>query len=254
MEHAFSRTERLIGEEGLKNLRQSAVMIFGIGGVGSFAAEALARSAVGHLILVDHDDISLTNINRQLHALHSTLGQAKVEVMKNRILEINPQARVEANKTFYSETNADSLLALRPDYVIDAIDSVTSKVSLIKECLLRQIPLISSMGAGNRLTAENYKFMDISQTSGDPLAKSVRKLLRQEGIYRGVKVLSTSTPTIAPLSAGDFSGNNRNGSKDTKKDACGRKESALPGSVSFVPSVVGLLIAGEVVRNILEDM
>ena len=237
MEHPFSRTARLIGEEGLQKLRQSSVMIFGIGGVGSYTAEALARSALGCFTLVDHDDICLTNINRQIHALHSTLGQAKVEVMKNRILEINPQAQVETVQKFYSQENAGLFLTAQPDYVVDAIDSVSNKVSLIKECLQRRIPLISSMGAGNRLTAEGYKVLDISKTSGDPLAKSVRKLLRKEGITKGVKVVSTPVPATPPGSSG------LNGFND---------EASVPGSVSFVPSVVGLLIAGEVIRDLLK--
>jgi len=184
MQHEFSRTELLIGNSGLEKLRKSTVMIFGIGGVGSFTVEALARAAVGHLILVDYDEICLTNINRQLHALQSTVGEAKAEVMKRRILEINPIANVEVIKEFYSDADADRMLGRTLDYVIDTIDTVSSKVSLAKQCLLRKIPLISSMGAGNRLTAANYKVTDISKTSGDPLAKSVRKLLRKEGITR----------------------------------------------------------------------
>lgn len=239
MEHKFSRTELLIGNPGLAKLRQSTVMILGIGGVGSFTAEALARAGIGNLILVDHDDICLTNINRQLHALHSTIGEAKVEVMKHRILDINPEARVETIKEFYSAANSESLLNRKPDYVVDAIDTVSSKVHLIKECLLRGLPLISSMGAGNRLLAENYKATDISQTSGDPLAKVMRKLLRKEGITKGVKVVSSPDLPLSPLSTPDtspFQG----------------PQSRPPGSISFVPSVVGLLIAGDVVRDLLQ--
>jgi tRNA A37 threonylcarbamoyladenosine dehydratase len=194
--------------------------------------EALARAAVGHLILVDYDDISLTNINRQIHALRSTVGEAKVEVMKRRILEINPEANVETIKEFYSDADADRMLGRKLDYVIDAIDTVSSKVSLAKECLLRKIPLISSMGAGNRLTAENYRVTDISKTSGDPLAKAVRKLLRKEGIIKGLKVVSTPDLPLTPLSS----------EADCRQ---------IPGSISFVPPVVGLLIAGEVVRDLL---
>ena len=233
MQHEFSRTERLIGNNGLENLRKSTVMIFGIGGVGSYTVEGLARAAVGHLILVDFDEICLTNINRQLHALHSTVGEAKVEVMRRRILEINPAAIVEVFKAFYSDGDADRMLGRKLDYVIDAIDTVSSKVSLAKECLQRKIPLISSMGAGNRLTAENYRVTDISKTSGDPLAKAVRKLLRKEGITKGIKVVSTTDLPLTPLSSEDDG-------------------QVVPGSISFVPSVVGLLIAGEVVRDLLQ--
>jgi len=249
MEHIFSRTELLIGNSGLEKLRESTVIIFGVGGVGSFAAEALARAAVGHLILVDYDDICLTNINRQLHALLSTVGEAKVEVMKRRILEINPEANVETIMEFYTAANAERLLDRKLDYVVDAIDNVSSKVNLVKECLLRKIPLISSMGAGNRLTAENYRVSDISKTSGDPLAKAMRKLLRKEGITEGVKVVSSSDLPIKLLCAED----DLNDCICRDGDIGYAKNRQIPGSISFVPPVVGLLIAGEVVRDLLLD-
>ncbi|MHB8073922.1 tRNA threonylcarbamoyladenosine dehydratase [Desulfosporosinus fructosivorans] len=250
MQHEFSRTELLIGSSGLEKLRKSTIMILGIGGVGSYAVEALARAAVGHLILVDYDDICLTNINRQLHALHSTVGEAKVEVMKRRILEINPEANVETIKEFYSDKDADRMLGRKLDYVVDAIDTVSSKVSLVKECLHRKIPLISSMGAGNRLTAANYKVTDISKTSGDPLAKAVRKLLRKEGITKGLKVVSTTDLPLTPISSqADCTNNCICPSGDAH---CAEKRQ-IPGSISFVTSVVGLLIAGEVVRDLLQD-
>ncbi len=232
MQHEFSRTELLIGNTGLDKLRQSTVMIFGIGGVGSYTVEALARAGVGHLILVDYDDICLTNINRQLHALHSTVGMAKIEVMKRRILEINPKAQVETIKKFYTAADADHFLDRELDYVIDAIDTVSSKVNLAKECLQRKVSFISSMGAGNRLTAENYKVTDISKTSGDPLAKAMRKLLRKEGITHGIKVVFSPDLPLTPISSSE--------------------NCHIPGSISFVPSVVGLLIAGEVIRDLLQ--
>ena len=249
MQHEFSRTELLIGSSGLEMLRNSTVMIFGVGGVGSYTVEALARAAVGHLILVDYDDISLTNINRQIHALHSTVGEAKVEVMKRRILEINPEAKVEAIKEFYSEADAGRIFGRKLDYVIDAIDTVSSKVSLAKECLFRKIPLISSMGAGNRLTAENYRVTDISKTSGDPLAKAVRKLLRKEGITKGLKVVSTPDLPLTPFSS---EGDDENNSSSSSGDMAYLEKHPVPGSISFVPPVVGLLIAGEVVRDLLQ--
>ena len=249
MQHEFTRTELLIGTHGLEKLRQSTVMIFGVGGVGSYTVEALARAAVGHLILVDFDEISVTNLNRQIHALHSTIGEAKVEVMKRRILEINPEAMVETLREFYSAVNAERLLDRELDYVVDAIDTVSSKVNLAKECLLRKIPLISSMGAGNRLTAENYRVTDISKTSGDPLAKAMRKLLRQEGITTGVKVVFSPDLPLTPLTM----------NSDAKNDSLCPSDNEIiiekrqtPGSISFVPSVVGLLIAGEVVRDLLQ--
>lgn len=242
MQQEFSRTELLIGTAGLEKLGRSTVIIFGVGGVGSFTVEALARAGVGHLILVDFDEISITNLNRQIHALHSTLGKAKVEVMKDRIREINPEAKVETRREFYSAANSDQFLNQNLDYVVDAIDTVSSKVILAKECLLRQIPIISSMGAGNRLTAENYRVSDLSQTSGDPLAKAMRKLLRKEGITAGLKVVSSSDLPCTP----------RSGQADSPNNSHCLEKRQVPGSISFVPSVVGLLIAGEVVRDLLQ--
>ena len=248
MQHEFTRTELLIGTQGLEILRMSTVMILGIGGVGSYTVEALARAGVGHLILVDFDEISITNLNRQIHALHSTIGEAKVEVMKRRILEVNPKAEIETLQEFYSATNAARLLDRNLSYVIDAIDTVSSKVNLAKECLLRKIPLISSMGAGNRLTAENYKVTDISKTSGDPLAKAMRKLLRKEGITTGVKVVSSPDLPLTPFT---INADSRNDYLRPSDDIIGIEKRQVPGSISFVPSVVGLLIAGEVVRDLL---
>lgn len=251
MQHEFSRTELLIGKNGLEKLRRSTIIIFGIGGVGSYAVEALARAAVGHFILVDYDDICITNINRQLHALHSTVGEAKVEAMRRRILEINPAANVETIKEFYSAENSDRMLGKKPDYVIDAIDTVTCKVSLATECLRLEIPLISSMGAGNRLTAANYRVTDISKTSGDPLAKAVRKLLRKEGITKGLKVVSTTDLPLTPLPSETDCQNKCTYPSGDGDDHYAEKRQT-PGSISFVTSVVGLLIAGEVVRDLLE--
>lgn len=248
MQHRFSRTEILIGKTALEKLSESTVIIFGIGGVGSYTAEALARAGVGHLILVDYDEICLTNINRQLHALRSTIGQAKVDVMRTRILEINPKANVEAIKEFFSAENAESFLGRNPDYVVDAIDTVSGKVSLIKECMQRGIPLISSMGAGNRLSAENYRITDISKTSGDPLAKAVRKLLRKEGITKGVKVVYSPDLPLTPLPT---EADCRNNCICPGGDAHCALKRQIPGSISFVPPVVGLLMAGQVVNDLI---
>jgi tRNA threonylcarbamoyladenosine dehydratase len=260
MEHTFSRTELLIGTEGIEKLRHSTVLIFGIGGVGSYTVEALARAAIGHLILVDFDEVSISNLNRQIHALHSTIGEAKVDVMKRRIAEINPEAQVETLREFLSAANIDQFLERKLDYIVDAIDTVSSKVILAKECLARKIPLISSMGAGNRLTAENYRISDISKTSGDPLAKTMRKLLRQEGISSGVKVVFSPDPPIPPLSPlAQFPPHSFGDSMPTPSESSSGSTSMIskrqtPGSISFVPSVVGLLIAGEVVRDLLKDL
>jgi tRNA A37 threonylcarbamoyladenosine dehydratase len=238
MRTQFSRTELLIGRSGIARLQGSKVTVFGIGGVGSFTVEALARLGIGHFKLIDPDKICLTNLNRQLIALHSTLGQSKVQVMKKRIEDINPQARVETYSLFYTETEAELLLSDSPDYVIDAIDTVKSKVSLAKECYQRKLNFISSMGTGNRLDATGFRIADISKTSGDPLAKAVRKLLRKEGIYQGIKVLYSPHP---PLKI------------DSDRESGSLTKKQIPGSVSFVPSVAGLLIAGEVARDLLES-
>jgi tRNA A37 threonylcarbamoyladenosine dehydratase len=241
MQNQFSRTEILIGQDGLNRLKSSTVLVFGIGGVGSFTVEALARAGVGRLIMVDYDEICLTNLNRQLHALHSTLGKSKVEVMKQRILDINPAIEIEAVKSFYTENDADKFLNRKLDYIVDAIDTVAGKVSLAKECLQRNIPFISSMGAGNRLTAANFRVADISETSGCPLAKAMRKLLRQQGISKGIKVVFSPDLPLKPLRIPNDSSH------------CSDKSRPIPGSISFVPSVVGLLIAGEVIRDLLNS-
>ena len=248
MQNQFSRTELLIGQDGLDRLKSSSVLVFGIGGVGSYTVEALARAGVGHLILVDFDEICLTNLNRQLHALRSTVGESKVEVMKQRILNINPDIQIEAFKSFYTENEAEKFLNRKLDYVVDAIDTVAGKVSLAKECLERKIPFISSMGAGNRLTAANFQIADISKTSGCPLAKAMRKLLRKQGITKGVKVIFSPDLPLEPLQGSDDCKNN---CICPGGDAHCAKKRQIPGSISFVPSVVGLLIAGEVVRDLL---
>lgn len=249
MQHKFSRTEILIGAEGLDRLKQSHIMVFGVGGVGSYTVEALARAGVGRLTLVDYDEICLTNINRQLHALYSTIGKSKVDVMKERIAQINHQAVVDTRKEFYKEELAEEFFGDKPDYVVDAIDTVSSKVSLAKECLRREIPFISSMGAGNRMSANNYKVTDLSKTSGDPLAKAMRKLLRKDGITKGIKVVYSPDLPQEPL---PVEADCRNNCICPGGDAHCALKRQIPGSISFVPPVVGLLIAGEVVRDLLK--
>lgn len=248
MQHQFSRTELLIGHDGLVKLKDSKVFLFGIGGVGSFTAEALARAGVGGLTLIDFDEICLTNINRQLHALHSTVGRSKVEVMKERLLDINPEIDIRIFKSFYKEEDAEEIFAEKPDYVVDAIDTVKSKVSLAKECYQRKIPLISCMGAGNRLDALSFRVADISKTAGCPLAKAVRKLLRREGITQGYKVVYSPEPALKPLEQEVSCATN---CICPSGDAHCSKKRQIPGSVSFVPSVAGLIMAGEVVKDLL---
>lgn len=268
MQNQFVRTIILIGQDGWELLQASTVMVFGIGGVGSYVVEALARAGVGHLILVDHDEISLSNLNRQIQALHSTVGRAKVEVMKERVLDINPDIQIEAVKAFYTENEAEEFLNNKLDYVVDAIDTVAGKVSLARECLQRKINFIASMGAGNRLSAANFKIADISETRGCPLAKAMRKLLRQQGINTGIKVLFSPDPVLKPLPLAENEGlagerqlfGDKQFSEDKQPEhsnstaeerSCGKRP--VPGSISYVPSTAGLLIAGEVIRDLLQQ-
>lgn len=237
MVNEFSRTELLLGEEGLQRLRKSTVMVLGVGGVGSHCIEALARSGVGRLILVDNDTVSLTNINRQSIAYHSTVGQYKTQVMKARIRDICPQTEVVTHETFVLPENMEEIFAERPDYIIDAIDTVTAKLALAERAVADQIPIISCMGTGNKLHAELFEITDISKTSVCPLCKVMRKELKTRGIFH-LKVLYSKEKPV------DTSG------RDSGEDKGQRR--SLPGSVAFVPPVAGLLIAGEVIRELCD--
>lgn len=231
----FSRTELLIGAEKIGKIKRAAVMVLGVGGVGSHCIEALARSGVGKLILVDNDTVSLTNINRQSIAYHSSVGQYKTKVMEERIRDICPDIEVKTWETFVLPDNVERLLEEAPDYIIDAIDTVTAKLAVIEKAVERGIPIISSMGTGNKLHGELFEITDIGKTSVCPLCKVMRKELRARGI-RHLKVLySRETPV-------DVSG------RDTGEEKGQRR--SIPGSISFVPPVAGLLIAGEVLRDI----
>lgn len=227
----FSRAELLLGEEALEKLRSARVALFGIGGVGSFAAEALARGGVGHITLVDGDTVSITNINRQLIALHSTVGKEKTAVMAERIVDISPETKVETYPVVYGTENRDLLDFSTYDYVIDAIDTVTSKLILIEEAKKAGVPVISCMGTGNKFHPERFEVTDISKTSVCPLAKVMRKELKVRGI-KNVKVVYSKEEPQKPAE-----------SKET-----GKRQ--IPGSLSFVPPVAGLLLAGEVIRHI----
>ncbi|MCX7695167.1 MAG: tRNA threonylcarbamoyladenosine dehydratase [Caloramator sp.] len=232
----FSRTELLIGREALEKLKKSKVAVFGVGGVGSFAVEALARSGVGTLVLVDKDDICITNINRQIHATTKTVGKPKVEVMAERIKDINPLCDVVTYKMFYNKDTAKELLSDDYDYVIDAIDTVSSKIDLIVRCKENNIPIISSMGAGNKLDPTKFEVSDIYKTSVCPLAKVMRSELKK----RGVKDLKVVYSKETPIRRDDIQQTNENPRKQ------------VPASISFVPSVVGLIIAGEVIKDIIK--
>lgn len=237
MTHAFSRTELLIGEDGLNKLKHSTVMVLGVGGVGSHCIEALARCNVGTLILVDNDTVSLTNINRQSIAYHSTIGRMKTDVMKERIKDISPETQVYTYETFVLPENLTSLFTQNVDYIVDAIDTVTAKLALIEYATQNNISIISCMGTGNKIHPELFEITDISKTSVCPLCKVMRKELKSRGIHHLKVLYSKETPI-------DTTG------KVTGEDL-GSKRS-LPGSISFTPPVAGLLIAGEVVRNLVD--
>ena len=235
MINEYSRTELLIGSEGMERLRGASVLVFGVGGVGSHCIEALARSGIGHLIMVDNDTVSLTNINRQSIALHSTVGQYKTKVMKEKIRDIDPAIRVDTYETFVLPDNVETVFREQPDYVIDAIDTVTAKLAVIEYAQERGIPVISSMGTGNKLHPELFEITDISKTSVCPLCRVMRRELKARGIAHLKVVYSKEKPV-------DTSG------RETGEDPGARR--SVPGSISFVPPAAGLLIAGEVIREL----
>ncbi len=228
------RTAMLVGDDGVEKLKASSVLLFGVGGVGSFAAEALARAGVGHIGLCDNDTVSVSNINRQLVALNSTVGKLKVDVMRERIADINPDAKVTVYPCFYSAETAGDFNFEDYDYIIDAIDTVTSKLLIIKTAKEKNIPVISCMGTGNKLDPTALTVTDIKKTSGCPLARVMRRELKNLGINSLKVVFSTEQP-IKPL----FQQENED-------------KRSVPGSVSFVPSAAGLIAAGEVIKDIVK--
>lgn len=249
MLHQFSRTELLIGEEALQKLKNSKVAIFGIGGVGSYTAEGLARAGVGKLVLIDDDCVCLTNINRQLIATHKTIGKPKVEVMKERILDINPQAEVTIFQKFYLPETAAEMIFDDYDYIVDAIDTVTGKIDLIMKAGERNIPIMSCMGAGNKLDPTQFEVTDIFKTSICPLAKVMRKELKKRGIPSLKVVYSKEVPIDPRETEGSSCATSCICPSGTTRKCTTRRQ--IPGSVSFVPSVAGLIIAGEVVKDII---
>lgn len=235
MIHEFSRTELLIGAEAMERLKHASVMVFGVGGVGSHCIDALARSGIGNLTLIDNDRVSLTNINRQSVANHHTIGMYKTEVIKGQIRDICPEIQVETYERFILKDNLSDLFERKPDYIVDAIDTVTAKLAIIEWAGRLEIPLISSMGTGNKLHPELFEITDLSKTSVCPLCKVMRKELKARGITH-LKVLYSKEPPV------DVSG------QITEEEKKGRR--SVPGSISFVPPVAGLLIAGEVIRSL----
>ena len=231
----YDRSQLLIGETGLQKLRQAHVAIAGIGGVGSYVAEALARAGIGRLTLIDHDVIDVTNLNRQIHALHSTIGQAKVTVMQERIADIDPDIDVIAKTDFILPENIDKVFNESYNYLIDAIDTITSKLAIILWAKTHQIPIICSMGTANKLDNRQFILTDISQTKVCPLVKIMRHELRKRGIEQDVTVLYSPSAVIKP--------------QDNKE----MQKKRTAGSISYVPATAGLLIAGEVVRQLLNN-
>ena len=241
MEEQFIRTQMLLGSEAMNRLRNSRVAIFGIGGVGGYAAEALARSGIGAFDLIDMDMVSISNINRQIIAAMSTVGRYKTEVMRDRILDINPQADVVVHNCFYLPENEQEFNFNQYDYIVDAVDTVTAKISIICKAKKLQIPVISSMGAGNKMDAAAFRAGDISNTSVCPLARVMRRELKKRGID-SLKVVYSKEKPMKPME--EF----MEESSDTGMLSNRR---STPGSVSFVPPVAGLLLAGEVVKEII---
>ncbi len=233
MNSRFSRSSLILGSEGMDRLSHSTVAIFGVGGVGSFAAEALARTGIGKIILIDYDIIDISNINRQIHALTSTVGRYKVDVMKERLLEINPDLEVVVYKERYSVETKDTLLNKEYSYIIDAIDMISSKLDLIVSGKALDIPIISSMGAGNKLNPTQLKVGDIYSTSVDPMSRVMRHELKKRNVESLKVVWSDEIPMKINMET-----------KDIRK--------AVPGSISFVPSVVGLIIASEVIKDLIK--
>lgn len=246
MLHQFSRNELAIGKDGLDIMKGSTVAVLGIGGVGSFAAEALARSGVGRLVLVDKDTVDITNVNRQVIALLSTVGQPKAELMKERIRDINPDCEVIALKMFYTEETYEQFFSYGLDFVVDASDTIMYKIHLMKECLKRNIPIISSMGAANKMDPTRFQIADIAKTHTDPIAKVIRTKLRKEGIRKGIPVVfSDESPIVIREDVRKVVGNDQ---------AEIRKAKMPPSSNAFVPSVAGLIMASYVVRQLLADI
>ncbi|MBI9014239.1 MAG: tRNA threonylcarbamoyladenosine dehydratase [Clostridiales bacterium] len=234
MENLFIRSAMLLGEDGIEKLKTQKIAVFGIGGVGSFVVEALARSGVGHIVLIDFDDIVPSNINRQIHANIETVGALKVDAMKTRIQKINPDISVTALPLLYNKETSESILTDDIDYVVDAIDMVTSKLLLIEQCKEMNIPIVCSMGTGNKLNPTMLEVADISKTSVCPLAKVMRTELKKRRIKK-VKVVYSKEQPLKPAKLE---------SSDSRR--------STPGSVSFVPSVAGMILASEVIKDILE--
>ena len=232
MPEEFSRSALVLSDDSLKKLSSSRVIVFGLGGVGGYVVEALARTGIGHFDLVDNDEVSLTNLNRQIYALHSTVGKDKVDVAADRVLDINPNCIVTKHKIFYLPETADKINLSDYDYIVDCIDTVSAKLELVMRAKEANVPIISSMGTGNKLDPSKLKIADISKTSVCPLARVMRQELRKRGIYHLKCVFSTEEPATVSIDSGSRH---------------------VPGSVAFVPSVAGLMLAGEVIKDLIRS-
>ena len=232
MSEEFSRSALVLGDEKKKKLSSSRVIIFGLGGVGGYVVEALARTGVGKLDLVDNDELSLSNLNRQIYALHSTVGKDKVDVAADRVLDINPDCVVTKHKIFYLPETADQIHLSDYDYIVDCIDTVSAKLELVMRAKEANVPIISSMGTGNKLDPSKLKIADISKTSVCPLARVMRQELRKRGIYHLKCVFSIEEPATVSIESGSRH---------------------VPGSVAFVPSVAGLMLSGEVIKDLIRS-
>ena len=251
MLNQFSRTELLFGSEAITRLQNAHVAVFGIGGVGGYTVEALARSGVGSFDLIDNDTVALTNLNRQIIATLDTVGQPKVEVMAKRIASINPDAKVNCRQCFFLPENADEFPFEEYDYIVDAVDTVTAKIALVMKAQEKNVPIISSMGAGNKLDASAFKVADIYKTSMCPLAKVMRRELKKRGVKKLKVVYSEEKPT-RPIEDMSISCRSNCICPPGAEHKCTERRD-IPGSLAFVPSVAGLIIAGEVVQDIAFD-
>ncbi len=239
MSEQFSRTELLLGKEAMNRLKKSRVAVFGIGGVGGYVCEALVRSGIGAFDLIDSDKVSLSNLNRQIIATRKSIGRYKTEMMRERMLEIYPEANVRIYNTFFLPENADEFPFYEYDYVVDAVDTVTAKIELVMKAGEKQVPVISSMGAGNKLDGSMFRVADIYETKVCPLARVMRRELKKRGVKSLKVVYSEETPICANFNMDSTDGTESSGKK------------TVPGSVAFVPSVAGLIIAGEVVKELI---
>ena len=252
MLNQFSRTQLLLGQTAIERLQGSRVAVFGIGGVGGYVCEALVRSGVGAFDLIDDDRVCLTNLNRQIIATRKTVGQYKADVMEARIHDINPNAQVTVHKTFFLPENAQDFPFDQYDYIVDAVDTVSAKIALVMEAQARNIPIISSMGAGNKLDATAFRVADIYETKVCPLARIMRRELRTRGVER-LKVVYSQEPPIRPIEDMSISCRAHCICPPGTKHKCTDRRD-IPGSTAFVPSVAGLIIAGEVIRDLSGDI